>query len=249
MTNVGALVIAHGSRNANWVKGIEEAVQKARFKIPEMPMAIGFLELVPGKSIADGVYSLECHGVNRILIIPLFITMGSTHLEEIQYALGLLEQSRIPTELRPISSTAELAWCSPLEAHPIVLNILEERVQELSVIPEDEVLLLIGHGSKVAGFKEKWEELFQHIGQHLQTQLGLKGVSYATLKGNQVISRAKALALKNRLIVIPIFLSEGYFTHTVIPSKLKGINCAYNGKTYLPHPLITDWICQTIFEN
>lgn len=249
MTNIGVLVIAHGSRNTDWVKGIEEAARTAMSRIPEIPISVGYLELVPGKSIADGIDSLQRKGVDRILIIPLFITMGSTHLEEIQYALGLLEQSRIPTELRPIRPAAELIWCSPLEAHSFVLDVLGERVQEASTQPNEEVLLLIGHGSEVAGFKEKWEELLGFLGKHLRVRFGLKGFSYATLKGDQVRRRAKALARKNRLIVIPVFLSEGYFTEVVIPSKLEEINCTYLGRTYLPHPLISDWICQTIIEN
>lgn len=242
-------MIAHGSRNADWVKGIEEAVEKSRSKMSDIPMSIGFLELVPDKSIADGIDSLQRMGVTRILIIPLFITMGSTHLEEIRYALGLQEQSRIPTDLKPIRPTAELVWCSPLEAHPLVVNLLKERVQALSTQPDEELLFLVGHGSEGIGFKEKWEELFQQLGFHLRNQIGLKGFSYAAIKGNRVVRRAKALARKNRLIVIPIFLSEGYFTQSVIPSKLEGINCTYHGQTYLPHPLISDWICQTISDR
>lgn len=249
MTSTGALVIAHGSRNTDWVNGIEAAVRNSMSKISGIPVDVGFLELVPGKSIADGVYSLQRRGVKRILIIPLFVTMGSTHLEEIQYALGLLENSRIPTDLEPIQPTAELIWCSPLEDHPLLLEVLGDRVQALSSQPDEEVLLLIGHGSEVLGFKEKWEELLQHIGRSLRTRFGFKGFSYAFLKGSQIARRAKALSSKNRVIVLPIFLNEGYFTQTVIPSKLDSIKCVYNGQTYLPHPLITDWICQTISEK
>ena len=37
--------------------------------------------------------------------------------------------------------------CPPMDDHPLILDILMERIQELSVKPDEEVLLLIGHGA------------------------------------------------------------------------------------------------------
>lgn len=40
----------------------------------------------------------------------------------------------------------------------------------------------------------------------------------------------------------PLFLSAGYFTMKVIPSRLKELDYAYSGETLLPHPLLGTWL-------
>jgi sirohydrochlorin ferrochelatase len=44
------------------------------------------------------------------------------------------------------------------------------------------------------------------------------------------------------VLVAPLFLSSGYFTRTVIPSRLAGHNYRYNGKALLPSSAIARWM-------
>jgi len=243
MLQSGILVIAHGSRDAQWVEAIDKVVQKVN---TPFPIVVGYLELVPGRSISDGVKVLEQQGVKRMIVVPLFMTMGSTHLHEIQYALGLIEELTVPSDLEPIQSNMEIIWSSPLESHPLVLKITEEMARELSREPSEEIILLVGHGSEWPGFKERWDGLLQEIGHYLKHHVGFKAFSYATLKSKKLFKRSHALGRKNRVIVIPIFLGEGYFTGQVIPKELNRKSSNYSGKTLLPHPLITKWIEETI---
>ncbi len=46
--------------------------------------------------------------------------------------------------------------------------------------------------------------------------------------------------------MVPLFLSRGYFTNKVIPSRLDGLEYRYNGRTLLPHPFVTRWMEQQI---
>lgn len=245
MLQTGILVIAHGSSDLQWVKAIDEAVEQVKI---EFPIEVGYLELVPDQSIADGVFKLEQQGVHRIIVVPLFVTMGSTHLNEIQYALGLIPEPSVATDLKPIQTNVKMIWTQPLETHPFVLQIMEERVRELSHEPREEILLLVAHGSEWPGFKERWNILLQEMGKWLKGRVGFKGFSYVTLKSNRFMERTNALGRKNRLIVLPVFLGEGYFTQKVIPRDLTRVSCEYSGKTLLPHPLITRWIEETIVQ-
>lgn len=239
MNNIGILVISHGSRDLGWVDMIEHAVIQAK---TAYPTETAFLELVAGKSIEDGVRKLEAKGIDRIFVVPLFLTMGSTHLHEIQYALGLLPESPIPTDLKRIDPQAELVWCSPLESHPYVIAILEERIEQLSAEPSQEILLLVGHGSDVVGFHERWEELLRTLAAGLQQRFGFLQATHATLHPDNIQERAEELASQGNLIVLPFFLSEGYFTKSAIPKRLRGLQALYEGKALLPHALVTDWI-------
>jgi len=82
----------------------------------------------------------------------------------------------------------------------------------------------------------------------IQREAGFAGVSGATFHPDNLRGRAEDLAREYRLLVVPLFLSEGYFTRKVIPSRLEGIPYVYSGRTYLPHPLVSEWITSTVRE-
>lgn len=243
MARSGVLVISHGSPDPGWIHRIEAAVLDAHLAIPVETV---FLELMPGKTIEEGIRRLESQDVSRILAIPLFLTMGSTHLAEIQYALDLIPASPIPTDLRVIRSEAEIIWCSPLEAHPYVKGVLSERVRSLSQDSSQEGLLLVGHGSEISGFHERWEALLSNLTESLQKDWDFFEISYATFHPDNIRERAEKLARKSRLIVLPFFLSEGFFTTRAIPRRLKGLDYTYLGEGLLPHPYITTWLADTV---
>lgn len=123
----GVLVIAHGSRNLAWVHLVERVVLEA--KLP-YPVEIGFLELVDGKSIPEAIRHLESKGVIRAFVVPLFVSSGSTHIDEIQYVLGLKPVPVVKTELQRIPTSLHFHWCPPFDDHPLVADILVERIEE-----------------------------------------------------------------------------------------------------------------------
>ncbi|MCF6092674.1 cobalamin biosynthesis protein CbiX [Microaerobacter geothermalis] len=242
MDKTGVLVISHGSSNGQWNRYIEEAVAQA--KLP-LPRAVAFLEWVPNKSIADGVAELEKQGVKQILVIPLFVCLGSTHLEEIKYALGIISHSAVPTDIEKISSQAEIIWGPAFDSHPYMTDIICDRIHKLSNDPSKESLLLVAHGSEIPGFYELWEKMLYRLSHRVQKRINFLQVSYATLRPDNLLARLEKIK-GDRMIVVPVFLSIGYFTKHVIPAKLKSYSCVYSGETLLPHPLISKWIEETV---
>jgi sirohydrochlorin cobaltochelatase len=241
--HTGILVIAHGSKNKKWVKYIDQTVASIHI---HHPITVGFLEMVEKRSIEEGVRRLEKQQVKRIIVVPLFVSSGSTHLEEIQYALGLISTCRIKTDLKRIHPRAEIVWSTAMNDHQNMKDILRQRVQDLTTDPLNEALLLVGHGSKIAGFQHMWEHTLQSLTQSLKGQCQISEAQYATLLPDNVTERARILSYRKKLIVLPVFLSEGYFTTKVIPSKLTGLTYKYSGETYLPHPLVSQWIEEQI---
>lgn len=245
MKKSGVLIIGHGSSNASWVALVDEAVSKLDVSVPVVAC---FLEMVQGRLIEDGIRSLEQQDVTHIVAVPLFVASGSTHIDEIGYMLGVHQSTQLAEEIGRIETSAEIVYCSPMDDHPLIVEILLERVRELSVNPSSEVLLLVGHGADDGEYHRKWEEVLQRIALTIRQRLGFKGASYGTLHPDNIAKRARAVSRKNRMIVLPLFLSEGYFTKRVIPSRLDGSSYVYNGKTYLPHPAVTQWM-QDVIEK
>jgi sirohydrochlorin cobaltochelatase len=239
----GVLVISHGSRNASWIQKVHELVSQVG---TALPIEATFLDMVEGYGIRDGAERLEAQGVQEILAVPLFVSSGSTHLNEIQYMLGLIPEPAIETELRPFSMKARITWAGPMDDHQEVRDILRDRIKEVSIDPAEETLMLVGHGSDIPGFKEKWLSLLERCASDLGSEMSFKRAAYATIHPDTVRERAVQAAERGRLVVIPLFLSTGYYTDRVIPLKLSGIPHHYSGRAYLPDNRVAAWIEQRI---
>src|SRR5690606_29380403 len=101
MNKIGVLVISHGSRDPHWVGLVREACAAVTLpaELAGAPVECAFLELVDGHLIQDGIDRLERTGVTDIIVVPLFLSSGSTHVAEIAWALGLRAEPGVDTDL------------------------------------------------------------------------------------------------------------------------------------------------------
>ncbi|MEZ4528773.1 MAG: CbiX/SirB N-terminal domain-containing protein, partial [Desulfobacterales bacterium] len=226
---VGVLVIAHGSDEAQWNADVINAVEKVNLPYP---VALGFLEY-HAQDIAYAVSALEEQGVNRIIAVPLFISTYSNHIEEIRYVLGLRDtlpetdaESAHPgsvsgeePELVPVQTDAEIVLTSALDDHPAVAAVLAEHLATLSQAPENEIAVLAGHGWDAPEYKEKWDEIFTSLAGQVRTIMGLKDARHAFVAmGDPPLAATVSAAMsEGDVLIVPVMLSEGYFTQTLIP--------------------------------
>lgn len=243
MRKPGVLVISHGSRESSWVTLVDEAVQQLPLQ-ESIPVAVSFLELVTGRLIQDGIDELEQQGVTDILVIPLFVSSGSTHVAEIAYALGAREEPGFDSDLEPFAVKSRIHYGSPMDDDDTIAHMVWDKAAELSHAPEQEAILLVGHGSRHDGFRERWEKGAGSLAAKVQALSGLAAADTAFLNPDSVRSKVAYWQQEfgYQVIVSPLFLSDGYFTQTVIPKRLEGLNYRYAGKALLPHRLLTHWI-------
>lgn len=241
----GLLLIAHGSRDEAWVRLVDAALDRLRAAFPGVPATAGYLELVDGRLIPDGVRELERQGVTDIVAVPLFVSSGSTHLDEIAWALGLKDEPELETDLTRVDTACRVHLCPPMDDHPLIAAIVVERARALAKDPAREALVLVGHGSEHPGFRERWEALLDRLTQHVGQAVGFGMATYATFHPDTLRVRVAEAAEGHRVVVVPLFLSAGYFTRTVIPQKLSGLPYAYSGETYLPHENVYRWLEET----
>lgn len=253
MADVGVLYIAHGSKDKRWVEQIDRAVAQVQLSFSSgkasLPFQIGFLENVSGRSIAEALGKLE-QEVERVIVLPLFICSGSTHLEEIQYSLGLLPTSRIATDLALVKSKAKLIWGYPMDDHPYMAQIVLDRVAALTEQPKQHAILFVAHGSEHAGFKEIWQEKMTSLVSQVERELSPQEVDLVFLSSGLLEQKAREMSAKYQLpiIIIPLFVSPGYFTSKHIPKHLAGIHARYAGEVFLPHSLVSEWMKEQLEE-
>lgn len=238
----GILMISHGSRDKTWVSIVDEAVSQLSLG-KGIPVAVSFLELVAGRLIQDGIDELEHAGVTDIIVIPLFVSSGSTHIDEIEYALGAKPAPERETDLERFRITARVHFGYPVDDDPDIAQMIWDKLRELSRHPERETLLLVGHGSRHEGFRQRWEQGISSLAARVREISGVAAADYGLLNPDSVRSRVEYWREQGHdVLVAPLFLSEGYFTKVVIPQRLEGLDYAYSGRTLLPHPLLPAWI-------
>lgn len=242
----GILVISHGSRESGWVSLVDETVGRARASLPpEVPVETAFLELVDGRLIQDGIDRLEAAGVTHIFAIPLFVSSGSTHVDEIGWALSAYPEVRTETDLEPFEIHAQLTYGKPIDDDPEIAEILGERLAALSETASEESLLLVCHGSEHPGFHEAWRDGMASLAEMVKQRGGYAGADFAMLRPNMAAEKFRLLRERSpgtRVLAVPVFLSEGYFTREAIPARLEGLDCRYDGRTLMPHRNVTRWI-------
>jgi sirohydrochlorin ferrochelatase len=251
----GVLVISHGSRDRKWVELVREAC--ASVNLPAvagyapLPMMCSFLELVDGALIQDGIDGLQAQGVTDMIVVPLFISSGSTHIDEISWALGAKSEPELPTDLEQFRVHAAVHFCDPIDDDPEIAQLIVNKLSTITVDPSKELLLLVGHGSKEQGFHKRWRKGLDSLAKQAKQIGGFAEADTVMLLPDEAASKLhywKHARPELDAVVAPLFLSEGYFTSEVIPKRLVGNDYKYTGSALLPSPYITAWMERRIAE-
>ncbi len=226
------MIISHGSRDEAWVTLVDEAIDKAVW--PEgLPVASSFLECVPNRSIQDGVDELESQGVEQIGVVPLFVSSGSTHVDEIAWALGVKEEPLCESDLERFRVHADIVYGVPLDEHDSVYAMIAARLRAMEVDGARDAVMLIAHGSPHEPFQTRWRDGLTRMAQQLKARNWCTAAGHALLCCDDVagrvqemqslLSASRADTALGRVAVVPIFLSRGYFTTKVIPERLAAV--------------------------
>ncbi|MBW2636999.1 MAG: hypothetical protein JRC86_05675 [Deltaproteobacteria bacterium] len=293
----GILVIGHGSPSESWCSPVQNATDEVDLPYP---VELGFLELVPNETINLAVERLNDAGVTKIIAIPLFISSHSSHIQEIEYVVGLRDALPLTTEhvvvegvemerkvvlkgnkyeisyvpdkagadgnmqaaghpeeeeeLVPVETDAEIILTAAMDDHWLVAGIVADRTADLSDNPKNETLVLVAHGTgeedNFAGWVNSTESLANQARLKLaywsDPAIGIAGTQAAFIHHNETLHPEFTLTpiVENAAdpVVVPLMVSEGYFTGTKIPGLLENLSYAYNGKALTPHPNVAKWI-------
>ena len=274
----GVLVIAHGSPASqdSWNVPVRTVVQELRSQLP-YPVELGFLEYLPEEDIHIAVHRLENQGVTRIVAVPLFISSASEHMEEIKYVLGLPSNytghEETPghdghggggseEELSPVEARAGIELTAGLDDHRLIGEILSDRLQTFSTDPTQEALILAAHGPGEEAYQGAWEKNLNSIGSQLQQKHGFRVIEHGYVAFGQpdvrtvveqvyVAEQVYAASPVTGILVMPVMLSEGYFTDMKIPGSLQGLNYSYPAKgqrALMPHDNIPGYISTRVTD-
>lgn len=193
------------------------------------------------------------------------------HIDEYKEMMGIQEDSAehssgshrfyMPENLKPIPTEADITLAPALDDHPVVAEILNKRIRELSTDPANETVLLVAHGPNAEDDNKKWIETMERLSQKIQSAQKKEGTPYKQIFAttvrddasdaifNQAKANLRALVRQagqfGDVIVVPLFLSSGG-REQAVAERLEGLDYKWSGKTLLPDPLIADFLQQSV---
>lgn len=213
------LIVGHGTRDefgaAEFRKFVSRVADRARESGAADAVAGGFIELSP-PPLKDAVTDLVEAGHRHVAAVPLILLAAGHAKGDIPAALAR-ERERHPG--------LTTAYARPLGPHPVVLDLLRQRLAESVKARRDgsleaypDAILLVGRGTTdpdanadlYRAARLLWETT-QHLGVR---QVEAAFVSLAEPSVAQGLDRLAALGAR-RVVVLPFFLFPG-----VLPTRI-----------------------------
>lgn len=265
----GVLLISHGSRAPAWRRMLLDVHADAAPDLLEAPgvaqVRSAFMEYTE-PSIATQLRAFDEAGIERIIAVPLLLTISDHSFDDIPTICGQTDNQALIAELadegievyRP---RGEISFAPLLDFSDLVRTNLARRVRAmLGRQPEDVAerprtgLALIGYGS--AEFDDDWHRFFKEVRAYAETELGFAESAHAWCGHLVTYSRKptieaidKLLATCERVVVVPLFVAfDPMFQTGIIGGAVK--RCAhpervlYRADAILPEPAVARWVVE-----
>ncbi len=167
---------------------------------------------------------------------------------------GLEEEEEEEEELVPVETDAEIILTTAMDDHWLVAGIVADRTANLCADTEGETLVLVAHGTYEADNFAGWVNSTSSLANQARLKLlywrdssiGLGGTEAAFIHHNETLHPEFMLrpivSDAADPVVVPLMVSEGYFTGTKIPGLLENLTYAYDGSALTPHLNVAEWI-------
>ncbi|MGB1048567.1 MAG: sirohydrochlorin chelatase [Rhodothermales bacterium] len=243
----GLLVMAHGGSD-DWNQAVIDAVEPLR---TEAPVAIAFGMANP-HTLQEAVDKLEAQDVTRIEVIRLFIS-GDSFLEATEYAFHIRQEKppgRFMHEPFPLRLNVPVQLSSRgLMDVTHLGGILADRTQPLMDNPENESVLVIGHGPGSDEENARWIARMDAMADSVRHLAPFHTVEVITLREDWTGKREAAEAAirdfmeeeqaAGRSVLVVPFRLRGFGPYADV---LEGFAYQADHNGFLPDARITDWI-------
>ncbi|MFV1885138.1 MAG: sirohydrochlorin chelatase [Balneola sp.] len=276
--DIGVMILAHGSMDKKWNSSIQEVT---------LPLEEDYhVEIAWGMANAmnmqPAITKLEEKGVKTIVAVQLFVSSYSPIIRQNEYLLGFRDSladapmpmmihdmenhrmtMKMPENLQPLKINADVILTKPLDGHPLVAEILLDRIEELSINPSKETVLLVAHGPNSESDNDMWVETSNSLAKQIKELQKGNGTSFKNIISLTVRDdadeeihekarhefRQKVIEANEEgvAIVIPLLLSQGGVEQKYL-TRLEGLDFKWNGKTLLPHYNIARFIRLSVEE-
>ena len=164
--------------------------------------------------------------------------------------------------LEPLDINSKIIFTEPLDDHPLIGEILYERVEAVSKNPSTETILLVAHGPVKDSDNEKWVSTLENLGEQIRRHQAEHGkedfykIISLTVRDDaseevydaakqEFRSFVKEAGEYGEAIVIPVLLSKGGVERRYL-TRLEGLDYVWGGETILPHKNVATFLEQSV---
>lgn len=249
---VGVLALAHGFKE----KGNAQFTQAFASTGTAYPTTYAFgMAMMTSDHIRAAVAALEEAGAQTILILPTTTADHSTLTHQWDYIFGLEDESAY-LDVPRVESKARLIWSDTPTAHPIMAEIMLDYARELSEQPDNELVIIMGHGPQSAEDNEKELVILARHADYVAREGGFAEVKFANVQddaptdvraANVAIIRGWAQdAIDNgqQVIVVTTALTQSGVVGRM-KTDVEGV-ARFNDKGLMQHPRFGAWVDSVI---
>lgn len=263
------LLVSHGSHSPSWrhmLLDVHGEVAADLLKLDGVShVRSAFMEYTE-PSIATQLKALDAAGAEKVIVIPLLLTISDHSFDDIPVICGQREDAEkaaelIEEQIEIYAPKAELEFAPLLDFTDLVEKNLARRIEQAvgsaQALRADEKsygLVLVGYGS--ADFDEQWHAFFNNISRYAEANLGINRSVHAWCGHLVEYSRQPTLdALEaqlethDRVIEVPIFVAFDEMFHEKIMGRAAERCSAperviYTNDSVLPDPEVGRWVVE-----
>lgn len=264
---IGILLVNHGSHSETWRKMLKDIEVDVKDDILQnkaiTDVRTAFMEYTE-PSIATQMKKFDEEGFDRVVIVPIFLTISSHTSNDIPNIVGLANDPKVKANLKEegIATYTPKArvTVTPLLDFPSVLKKnITRRAKALSDGSGEEGVALIAYGDEE--FNQQWEEMVEDIGRYLKAQTGIGSISYGwcghlVRYSSEPTKKAieQILELEEKAIVIPVLVAnDENFQGKIIQNGVNMIEdqskVKYKQDAILPDANINKWVVNIVKET
>ena len=261
----GVLLVNHGSRSETWRRmllAVHEEVAEDLLALPEVAQVrTAFMEYTE-PSIASQLRAFDEDGIERVIVVPLLLTISDHTFDDIPTICGLasdpdriaaLEKDRIDI----YQARAELSFAPLLDFSGLVRTNVAARIRAmLGREPESSGLrtglVLVGYGS--AEFDDDWNRFFRETRTFAESDLGIAASAHAwcghivSYRRKPIMDAIEDLLLRtDRVLVVALLVAyDPMFQERIIGRAVARCSTPervlYRADSILPEPAVGRWV-------
>jgi sirohydrochlorin ferrochelatase len=245
----GALILVHGFGEHG------DSVLRAQLgpTAGQQPTALAIgMSMMTSAHIQLAIQDLENAGARNIVVIPVVSTRHNSLMRQWNYIFDQADQPAYGS-VPKVQSSARITLAEPLDAHPLVGEILVDYAAEASMDPSNEEVIIVGHGPVDAADNLEQLMLMESLANYIREDANFAAVHVATLQDDappevrrQRIQELRALVseanLQGRQAIIVTNLLGTRIVQSSLRRALRGLNYRFNTKGLIQHENFIEWI-------
>jgi hypothetical protein len=244
----GVLILAHGFGEHGDMT-MRDRMQPVG---EELPTAFAFgMSMAMSDHIQVALDDLTAAGANEVVVIPAASSRYSTLMRQWEYIFNLRDEPAYAT-VPKVSTNAKVVFGSPMENHPIVVDILSDYAGEISEDKAREEIIIVAHGPldpednrKQLNDMQKFADALRAAGYANAYPVTLQDDAPKEVRDANVQNMRKLVddihARGNQPMVITNLLGTRMVQRS-IRRDLDGLAYRYNFKGLVEHEKFVEWV-------